>query len=71
MGVIEVWATAKLLVSERGEKALLFADLQAIEDFLCGNAAASADWEQVSDAVRALLNRDLRAFAPTPVGSLA
>ena len=69
MGVIDVSAKAKLLVAEHGAEALLVADLQALEDFLCGDAAASATWEEVSDAVRVLLNDDVSAFVPPPLGS--
>jgi hypothetical protein len=55
MRKFEVWATARLLIAQHGTAALPLAESHAIGDLLCGDAEGSADWERVSDAVKAML----------------
>jgi hypothetical protein len=64
MTVNDVWATAKQLVAQHGVEARLFAESQALEELLCGDAEGSAAWEQVTQAVELLLDHDPRAFSP-------
>jgi hypothetical protein len=64
MTMQDIWATAKQLVAIHGTNARIVAESQAFEDLLCGDAEASALWQQVTEAVETLLDHDPRAFNP-------
>ena len=52
---LDAWTTARLLIAKHGPQARTHADCQALDAFLCGDVAASEEWERVSLAVEALL----------------
>jgi hypothetical protein len=52
---VDIKGTARGLVDRYGAKAVGYAEVQAIEDLLCGDAERSTAWELIIDETERLL----------------